>query len=76
MEFSRPEYWSGELFPSPGDLPNPGTEPASPVSSAMTTSATWERVLNWVSDTWDFVQLCICGVCSQPFLGLGLTFCK
>ena len=26
MEFSRPEYWSGEPFPSPGDLPNPGME--------------------------------------------------
>ena len=38
--FFRQEYWSGELFPSPGDLPNPGIEPASPVSSAMTTSAT------------------------------------
>ena len=24
MEFSRPEYWSGWPFPSPGDLPNPG----------------------------------------------------
>ena len=24
MEFSRPEYWCGEPFPSPGDLPNPG----------------------------------------------------
>ena len=24
MEFSRPEYWSGYPFPSPGDLPNPG----------------------------------------------------
>ena len=22
MEFSRPEYWSGKPFPSPGDLPN------------------------------------------------------
>ena len=29
MEFSRPEYWSGWPFPSPGDLPNPGTEPRS-----------------------------------------------
>jgi len=27
MEFSRPEHWSGELFPSPGDLPNPGIKP-------------------------------------------------
>ena len=30
-DFSRPEYWSGKLFPSPGDLPNPGIEPNSPV---------------------------------------------
>ena len=29
-EFSRPEHWSGQLFPSPGDLPNPGIEPRSP----------------------------------------------
>ena len=29
MEFSRPEYWSGQLFPSPGKLPNPGIEPKS-----------------------------------------------
>jgi len=30
MEFSRPEYWSGWSFPSPGDLPNPGMNPALP----------------------------------------------
>ena len=30
MEFSRPEYWSGQLSPSPGDLPNPGIKPRSP----------------------------------------------
>ena len=30
MEFSRPEYWSGYLFPFPGDLPNPGIEPRNP----------------------------------------------
>ena len=30
MEFSRPEYWSRQPFPSPGDLPNPGIEPRSP----------------------------------------------
>ena len=29
MEFSRPEYWSGSPFPSPGDLPNPGIESRS-----------------------------------------------
>ena len=30
MGFSRQEYWSGLPFPSPGDLPDPGIEPASP----------------------------------------------
>ena len=30
MGFSRQEYWSGLPSPSPGDLPHPGTEPASP----------------------------------------------
>ena len=30
MEVSRPEYWSGCPFPSPGDLPNPGIKPRSP----------------------------------------------
>ena len=29
MGFSRYEYWSGLLFPSPGDLPDPGIEPGS-----------------------------------------------
>ena len=30
MGFSRPECWSGQPFPSPGDLPNPGLKPRSP----------------------------------------------
>ena len=30
MGFSRQEYWSGLPFSSPGDLPNPATEPDSP----------------------------------------------
>ena len=34
MEFSRPDYWSGQPFPSPGDLPNPVTEPRSPALQA------------------------------------------
>ena len=31
MGFSKQEYWSGLPFPSPGDLPNPGIKPRSPV---------------------------------------------
>ena len=34
MKFSRQEYWGGLPFPSPGDLPNPGTEPGSPAFQA------------------------------------------
>ena len=30
MGFSRQEYWSGLLFPSPQDLPNPGSNPGLP----------------------------------------------
>ena len=33
--FSRQEYWSGLPFPSPGNLPDPGVEPTSPVSPAL-----------------------------------------
>ena len=30
MEFYRREYWSGQPFPSPEDLPNPRIQPGSP----------------------------------------------
>ena len=33
--FSRQEYWSGLPFPLPGDLPDPGIEPAAPVLAGM-----------------------------------------
>ena len=61
MGFSRREYWGGLPFPSPGDLTDPGIEPASLTSPALagrcfTTSATWEAVL--------------CGVHADAILGL------
>ena len=31
---SPDEYWSGLLFPSPGDLPDPGIKPGSPTLQA------------------------------------------
>ena len=47
MEFYRPEYWSGLLFPR--HFPDPGIEPTSPVSPALaggffTISTTWETL--------------------------------
>ena len=37
--FSRPEYWSGQPFPSPGYLPNPGIEPRYPALQAYSLPA-------------------------------------
>ena len=50
MGFSSQQYWSG-WCPLPGDLPDPGTELASLMSSALageffTTNATWEAHQN------------------------------
>ena len=46
MEFSTQQYWSGLPFPSPGDLPDSGMEPAleSPALAGefLTTSTTRE----------------------------------
>ena len=35
MGFPRQEYWSGLLFPPPGDFPDPGIEPSSRSSPAL-----------------------------------------
>ena len=46
MGLSRQEYWSGLLFLSPGDLPDPGMEPLSPVSPAL-------QVDSYLLSTWE-----------------------
>ena len=48
---SRQEYYSGLPCPPPGNLPNPGITPVSPVSPSLaggffTTSATWDALIN------------------------------
>ena len=45
MGFSSQENWSGLPFPSPGDLPNPGIQPAMTVASPAMTG----RCHNWSS---------------------------
>ena len=37
MGFPMQEYWSGLLFPSPGDLPDPGIEPPTLAGGFFTT---------------------------------------
>ena len=69
MGFPRQEYWSELTFPSLGDLPDPGIEPASPVSPRLQADSLplshWGRVtgtlkleLVWsvrrTGDKWDF----------------------
>ena len=51
LGFSRQEYWDGLPFPSPGDLPDPGTEPLSP---ALWASLVAQLVKNppAMRDTW------------------------
>ena len=69
MRFSRQEYWSGLLCPTPGDLPKPGIQPASLMSLTLaggffTTSATWEipsncMLLLLLQSHFSHVQLCV-----------------
>ena len=35
MGLPRQEYWGGLPYPPPGDLPDPGIAPSSPVSPAL-----------------------------------------
>ena len=48
MGFPRQEYWSGLPFPSPGDLPNPRIELASPASPVLQVdSLLWSHQQNY-----------------------------
>ena len=63
--FPRPSYWSGLPSPTPGDLPDPGIEPASFMSPALAgrffiTSATWEA-LQRAHDKRSEANLCALG---------------
>ena len=73
MGFTRQGYWSGFSFPSPGDLPNPGIKPRSPVLQAddLPTELwgkphvqdSFSQLLGFLY-LWNFlVSLCICVTC-------------
>ena len=50
MGFSRQEYWSGFPFHSPGDLPNPGIEPRSPIDILGISELRWTGMGQFNSD--------------------------
>ena len=58
--FSRQEYWSGLPCPPPGDLPNPGIEPRSPVLQADSFSQSVSSVIQ------SYLTLCDSVDCSTP----------
>ena len=55
MDFSMHEYWSGWLFPSPGELPNAGVEPGSPALQANSLP----------SEPLDCIMTAVIAVCSK-----------
>ena len=55
MGFCRQEYWSGLPCPSPGAIPDPGIEPAAPVSSALQADS-----LSTEPPQWLVVSTCVC----------------
>ena len=55
MGSSRQEYWSGWPFPSPGNLPDSGTEPRSPILQAYSLPSKPPGKPMW---TKDHVTLC------------------
>ena len=67
---SRQEYWSGWPCPPPGDLPDPGIRPTSPLSAALagwvlTTSTIWEALTPRTK-----VTLGGCSLMSPPAISL------
>ena len=52
MGFPRQEHWSGLPFPSPGDLPNPGIEPACPALAGRFFTTEPPRKPTHVSNTY------------------------
>ena len=78
VEFSRQEYWSGLPFLSPGDLPDPGIEPASLMFPALeggffTTGVTWEASLYLLNHWLNHVSPQVCT--STPAYHRGFPDC-
>ena len=60
LGFSKQEYCSGLPFPSPGDLPNPGIKPGSPILQAdsLPSEVGVREGINWEFRTNRYTLLC------------------
>ena len=54
MGFFRQEYWRGLPYPPPGDFPNPGIGPSSPVSPEL--AGGFFTTMSWVNLTIFFAK--------------------
>ena len=73
LGFSRKEYWSGLPCPLPGDLPDPGIEPRSPILQADSLpSEPPGKLKNTGVGSWSFLQGNILTQESNP----GLLRCR
>ena len=70
MEFSRPEYWSGQLFPSPRDLPNPGIKPWSPTLQADSLPAEPQEGKNSSNKSFQSIRKPICIIVENQIICL------
>ena len=82
MGFSRQEYWSGLPFPSPRDLPDPGTEPRSPALQvdALTSEPPlllWRSEETWEEGKWTLRTKVVgeAGEVGQPSVPGGIRMC-
>ena len=72
MEFSGKEYRSGLLFPSPGDLPDPGIELKAPVSLALQADSLPFEPLGKSMISWNESESESCSVVSDTLRPHGL----
>ena len=74
MGFSRQEYWSGLPFPSPGDLPDPGIEPRSPVlqADALTSEPPGKPLVSGILLK-IYLNICLLGRIIRKYLYLSNT---
>ena len=79
--FSRQEYWSGLLYPPPGDLPDSGTEPTFLTSPALagrffTASTTWQDFRS-PGKPWEGIQHYLVKLTDTlPEASVPLKFCQ
>ena len=72
MRFPRQEYWSGLLFPSPGDLLDPGIQPGPPALQMDSLPLATQEATILLGSTYkqhhmSFVFLCLTYISSVQF---------